>query len=82
MAPEGTIVIPEMVVGVAGPATDGEFRLLVHDCVLSVGAHAPRRAENTKAVVVTTASGLQEEHFREPTGFRTSAGRICAGKAP
>jgi hypothetical protein len=30
MAPPGAIVVPKMVVGVAGTATNGQFRMLIH----------------------------------------------------
>jgi hypothetical protein len=49
MAPEGPVVIPQMMVGVARVATDGQFCFLSHACF--VGAHAPGGAiKNKKAV--------------------------------
>jgi hypothetical protein len=79
VAPEGAVVIPEMVVGVAGLATDGQFRFLIHRCMLS-GAHAPGGAENKKAAgQITTASGFQGEYFfSNPRG----SPHICRFNAP
>jgi hypothetical protein len=30
MAPESAIIVPQVVVGVAGPAANGQFRMLIH----------------------------------------------------
>ena len=82
MAPESAVIIPQVVVLVAGPAADGEFRILIHRCVHFVEAHAPGGLETKMPSKIATASRFQGEHFREPTGFRASATRIRAGKAP
>ena len=43
MAPEGAVVVPDMMVLVAGVAADRQFRLFVHGCVLSFGGARTRR---------------------------------------
>jgi hypothetical protein len=82
MAPESAVIIPEVVVRIAGPAANGEFRILIHRCVHFVEAHAPGGLKTKKPSNIATASRFQGEHFREPTGFRASASRTCASKAP
>jgi hypothetical protein len=58
MAPPGAIVVPKMVVGVAGTATNGQFRMLIHLCVFPVGAHAPGGLDTKRPSIIATASRI------------------------
>jgi hypothetical protein len=86
MAPNGAMVVPQMVVGVARVATDGQFCFWIHRCVLFAGSARTRRGMKTKkpSDKFTTASGFQGEYFDSgtPKGSRASASDIAPAKAP
>jgi hypothetical protein len=69
MTPEGAIVVPQMVVGVTGPATNGQFCFGIHRCVLSAGAHAPGGLKTKMpSEKITTASRFSERIFSGTNG--------------
>ena len=86
MAPEGAVIVPEVMVRVAWQATDGQFRDLVHAMCAVVGAHTPggRLKTKTPSERIATASGFQGEYFDSgaPKGSRASAGDSAPARAP
>ena len=84
MAPEGAVVIPDMMVLVARVAADRQFRLFVHRCVLSFWERTHQEGLETKKPSAAR-DGIKipgRTFFGNQRGSAHLPAALAAGKAP